>query len=244
MNSSFATDRHGWTQMERGAWHVTNAQSSASSRFTFCVPLIVLCICVHLCSSVANISFAAPASQPSLPATRPSAPLTQPASAPTLPDDFAVLKTRNGFAHGRGGPGGPGDGPQGPKGPEAVLVFRGAVDAADHFTAFIEDTNLKRVMELAPGAVIGRGRIKSIDLDSVVYESAGSSRRIEVGQNLDGQVVPPTPTSKPAGPQPPGGPASPQGPPGPGAPGPEQTPAGRGTPVQRAPRAAPASKPG
>jgi hypothetical protein len=207
---------------------------------------VAVLICVYLFSSVGYISFAAPMTQPPGPTTRIAAPTTQPASMPSLPDDFAILKSRNGFAHGRGGPGGPngpGAGPQGPRGPEAALVFRGAVDESDHFTAFIEDINVKRVMELPSGAPVGRGRIKSIDLDSIVYESGGASRRIEVGQNLEGQVVPPTPTSKPAGPQPPLGPQGPM-PPGQGPPGPEQMPPGRGAPAQRAARGAQAARSG
>lgn len=157
-----------------------------------------------------------------------------------LPEDFAIFKTRNAFAHGKGqgGPGGPG----GPKGPEAGLVFRGAVDEVDHVTAFVEDTASKRVMELAAGAMLASGKIKSVDLDTLVYESPAGSKRIQVGQNLDGQVVPPTPAAKPAGPQPqPGGPGGPQGQMPPGQPGP--MPPGQPAPA-RAVRTAPVTKAG
>ena len=258
MRRELATDEHRWTQMRhstclapalnppRGSEPEIRIKSKIKIKKTSVLPAL---ICVYLCSSVANISSAGPATQsahpttqPAHPATGPSVQAASPASVPSLPDDFAILKSRNGFAHGRGGPNGPGAGPQGPRGPEAGLVFRGAVDEADHFTAFIEDTNGKRVMELAPGAPVGRGRIKSIDLDSIVYESGGASKRIEVGQNLEGQVVPPTPTSKPAGPQPLPGPQGPM-PPGQGPPGPQQMPPGRGGPVQRAPQNAPVAKP-
>ena len=62
--------------------------------------------------------------------------------------------------------------------------------------------------------------MKTITLDSIEYEAAGgAAKRIEVGQNLLGVVVPPTPTSKPA--SPPGQPGGPEGVPGvaPGQPG-------------------------
>ena len=126
-----------------------------------------------------------------------------------LPSEFAILQTRNAFRHGPGGASG---------GPESTLVFKGAVLAGATYTAFIEDLAAKKVVQAAVGDPVGRGRIKSIDLDTIEYASAGNSRKIEVGQNLDGVVVPPPPLpatqpwppeNNPAAPSPRGGPPGP-----------------------------------
>jgi hypothetical protein len=82
----------------------------------------------------------------------------------------------------------------------------------DRFTAFLQDMSTKQVVQLAAGDAVAHGRIKTVDLDSIEYESTGKSLRVQVGQNLMGQVVPPTPTSKPAAPN---GDAAQAGPPGP-----------------------------
>jgi hypothetical protein len=155
-----------------------------------------------------------------------------------LPGEFAILQTRNVFAHGAPKAAGPGAG-----GPGANFVLKGVVEADGQFTAFIEDKSGKRVTSVASGGAIAVGRIKSINLDAIEYESAGNARRIEVGQNLNGEVVPPTPTTKPAaGPPPPGTPGAPGAPGQPGGPPPGRggKPGGPpGQPPEGAPVAAP-----
>ena len=168
-------------------------------------------------------------------------PATQPApEASPLPSEYSALQTRNPFAHGgkggppgANGPGGPG-GPGAPGGPDTLFVLKGIVGEDGKFTAFVEDTTAKRVLELTDGAPLGRGRIKGIDADGIEYEAPGASKRVEVGQDLSGKVVPPTPTSQPAPPQPPPGegpqPGQPNGP----MPGPGQRPRRAGGPPQPA----------
>jgi hypothetical protein len=112
-----------------------------------------------------------------------------------LPKEFAFLQTRSPFGAGKARPGAKGHG-----GPEAAFVFKGTVQAGIVFTAFIEDQSDKNVVQAAVGDPVARGRIKSIDLDAIEYEAAGNSRRIEVGQNLNGEVVQPVPTSQPSPP--------------------------------------------
>ena len=153
------------------------------------------------------------------------------AAAVALPAEFAIFQTRSPFGKGAKKP------PATAGGPEATFVLKGAVDVGGKLTAFIEDLGAKRVMQVAVGEAIARGKVKTITLDSIEYEAAGGpAKRIEVGQNLMGAVVPPTPTSKPAGPPgPPGAPGQPGGPPQPGAPGqPGGVPAGAvpGQPVR------------
>jgi hypothetical protein len=126
----------------------------------------------------------------------------------SLPAEFALLRTRSPFrsAGSRGGPVG---------GPDATLVFKGVVQDGAAFVAFIEDVNAKNVLQVATGDAVGRGKVKSIDLDSIQYEVDGDSHRIQVGQNLNGETVQPTPTSKPSEPTPaagpPGMPSGPRG---------------------------------
>ena len=145
-------------------------------------------------------------------------PASQPASRPSLPPEFSVLQTRNIFKHGPSKPGGPGA----PGGPEASFVLKGIVEAEAKYTAFIEDKGSKQVSSVGVGSAIALGKIKSINLDAIEYEaSAGGTRRIEVGRNLMGEVVPPTPppSTKPTAAPGPGGPGQPGGPPQPGQPG-------------------------
>jgi hypothetical protein len=132
-----------------------------------------------------------------------------------LPPEFAIFQTRSPFAKG----------PKKPStaagGPEASFVLKGAVDVGGRLTAFVEDLSAKKVLQVAAGQPLAGGRVKGITLDAIEYETTGGpARRIEVGQNLMGQVVPPTPASKPAvgPPGQPGAPGAPGGPPQPGMP--------------------------
>jgi hypothetical protein len=170
----------------------------------------------------------------------PPPPASQPTSRPSLPAEFAVLQTRNIFKHGPSKPGGPGA----PGGPEASFVLKGIVEAEAKFTAFIEDKNAKHVTPVGIGGAIALGKIKSINLDAIEYEAAaGGTRRIEVGRNLMGEVVPPTPpTSKPSAAPGPGGPGQPPGgPPQPGQPGRNGRPGGP-PPGEAQPASAPMAK--
>jgi hypothetical protein len=156
-------------------------------------------------------------------------------AVPVLPPEFAIFQTRSPFGRGPKKP------PANAGGPEASFVLKGAVDVGGRLTAFVEDLSAKRVVQVTAGQPIARGRVKGITLDAIEYEAAGGpAKRIEVGQNLMGQVVPPTPASKPAAGPPgrPGGPGQPGGPPQPGMP----PGAVRVAPGQPAPRPAPAPK--
>jgi len=126
-----------------------------------------------------------------------------PTSAPTLPAEFSILQTRNMFAKGGG------KGAKAAGGPEAQFVLKGAVQGGGRFMAFLEEKGTKRVQQVNVGDSIARGKVKSITLDAIEYEAGGAAKRIEVGQDLNGQVAPPTPppASKPSGgAQPPPGP--------------------------------------
>lgn len=158
-----------------------------------------------------------PRSSASQPATQPA---TQPAPSPFLPPEFAIFQSRNAFA--RGGKTGPGPGPGGP---EAAFVLRGVAQAGDSLIAFLEDKAAKHVMQFSVGQTVARGKISSINLDGIVYQGMGNVKNIKVGQDLSGQVVPPTPTSKPAAPPQTGG-GEQSLPPGAQPPSPPETSAG------------------
>lgn len=165
--------------------------------------------------------------------TRTTRPASGPASA--LPPEFAVLQTLNGFARGRAK-----SAATSPAGPEANFALKGIADVGSRLTAFVEDIKSKNVVQAATGDSIARGRIKRLDLDSIEYEVAGETRRIEVGQNLNGEVVPPTPTSKPAGGD--KGDKGDKGEKNPAGPAPGAAPEGAGPPPG-APGEAPARRP-
>jgi hypothetical protein len=140
-------------------------------------------------------------------ATSPARAVTQPATRPgmasMLPPEFAIFRTRNAFAHGKGGAN------AGPAGPEAGFVLRGVVQAGERVIAFVEDKAANRVSEISAGQTFARGKITGVTLEGVVYQASGPARQIKVGQDLSGQAAPPTPTTKPAAAQPGSGVAPP-----------------------------------
>jgi len=130
--------------------------------------------------------------QPAIAATQAA---TQPAPGIILPPEFAIFQTRNAFAHGKSAAG------AGPSGPEAGFILRGVVQAEDRLIAFVEDKSANRVTEITAGQSIARGRITAVTIDGVEYQGGGAAKQIRVGQDLNGQIAPPSPTSKPAAPQ-------------------------------------------
>ncbi len=158
----------------------------------------------------------APIVRQARPTTGPSSRPANP-SAAALPKEFAIFEKQNPFAHGP-----PPQLASAQMGPESNLVLKGVMDTSGTCVAFIEDTASKHVMQVSSGQPVGRGRLKMVSLDAVEYEAMGNAKKIMVGQNFNGQVVPPTPATQPAGPQPPpGAPGPGQGPPpGPGGPQP------------------------
>jgi hypothetical protein len=142
------------------------------------------------------------------PATQPADGVDAPVPMAVLPEEYSVLRDRNVFGtpknHG---------GAQAASGPESGFVLKGVVQAGGGFTAFIEELASKQVKQVVAGDAIVRGKIKTIDLETVEYEASGSSRKIEVGQDFNGQTPPPppppppaVPAGQPAGPVPAGAP--------------------------------------
>lgn len=173
--------------------------------FIFAAGILSLtCVAAVPATQPAEISSMPPGAQRSMAVVaQPQGPATQPAKvASILPKEFQIFEQQNPFAHGPATPPAPAGPPQG--GPEASLVFKGVMDNSGRCIAFIEDLASKHVTQVMAGQPVGRGKIKSINLDAMEFEVMGAMRKILVGQNLDGQVVPPTPPKPPE--QPPGGP--------------------------------------
>jgi len=72
---------------------------------------------------------------------------------------------------------------------EASLALTGVAGDTGHFVAFIEDQSATKTYFLRAGDSIARGRIKDITLDHVEYERGTYVQRVEIGQNLLGQVT-------------------------------------------------------
>ena len=141
------------------------------------------------------------------PATQPAGPVVM--VAPSLPEPWSVLIKRSIFA--RGGVPAPVPGMAPPDaGPDGHIALRGVVlEDNAQYSAFLEDTAGNRTMRVRPGDAVGQGRVKAINLDSLVFETPLRTTHVQVGQSLLGAPMPaPPPQPKPAGPQgpPPGGP--------------------------------------
>jgi hypothetical protein len=130
----------------------------------------------------------------------PANPTTEPTGSAALPTEFQLFQTRSAFAADGHATAGPGAVAPVASGPDASFVLRGIAQIDDHFTAIFEDAGGKNAIQACVGDALAAGRVKSIDLDQVEYESAGHSQQIAVGQNLRGEVVAPIPTSQPAAP--------------------------------------------
>jgi hypothetical protein len=174
------------------------------------------------------ISATRPTTAPAtLPATAPAtAPASQPGTAPTtgvaaatqpkpFPENYGLLLKRSPFARGAPQP----QGPNPPGGPEANLGLRGVLLLDGQFTALVEDLGSKRAGRHKAGEAVGPGKIKSITIDAIEYENAGTTRQVTIGQNLLGLPLPPQPPPPPPPPPQQAQPGQPGGPPQPGQPG-------------------------
>jgi hypothetical protein len=93
------------------------------------------------------------------------------------------------------------------------MAVRGIVFDDTSFLVFVEDTASHRTMQLRPGDPVAGGRVGQISFDDFGYESAaGAVRKVRIGQNLLGALLPPV-VAAPPQPPPTSGPAG--GPPGP-----------------------------
>lgn len=135
-------------------------------------------------------------------------PETRPASKPSAPsyrERYGVLGEGNIFIRDRWKPAyrptirEPR--PAGPP-PERSYLLTGIVREEETFRAYIEDTAARKILRLAVGDTVARGRISEIDGDGITYEADGQLTWIRIGRDLSGGeiagVMPAAPTTGPA----------------------------------------------
>ena len=79
----------------------------------------------------------------------------------------------------------------GPPGTEATLVFRGVTLNDGSYTAYIEDMTGGGIRRFSRGEHIAAGRIASITLNGIDYDSGKKVTRVVLGQNFAGGDAPP-----------------------------------------------------
>jgi hypothetical protein len=123
------------------------------------------------------------------PATKPA-----PSENKVTWDSYRLIVTRNIFSRDRRAPtrertptytpSAPRPQPTGPN-----LVLTGVVVQETQCIAFFEDSASGDTTGAVAGQALAKGRVRSVCLDGVEYESGGVCRKIAIGQSLDGQSV-------------------------------------------------------
>jgi hypothetical protein len=140
-----------------------------------------------------------PATQPTtLPATMPAKPVVSRITGteiPAPPAEYGVLTNRTVFMKTRIPPPPPVPSTQpvntAPVArPEATMVFNGVTNVDGVGYALFEDTAAGKVLGFRVGDAIASGKITAITLDGLEYESNGVTRRILLGQTLEGGEAP------------------------------------------------------
>jgi hypothetical protein len=77
-----------------------------------------------------------------------------------------------------------------PRSAEESLVLRGVtLDVDGTIRAYVEDVDNAKVLKLALGDSVGRGKIVGIDIDAVAYEHNGETTWVETGADFTGKQV-------------------------------------------------------
>jgi hypothetical protein len=127
----------------------------------------------------------------------------QPSRPPTRQDyreRYGVVSDRNIFVKDRSRPAGatsrPSRGdfresrPYTPP-PEAAFLLTGIVIEEGQLRAYVEDGPRSKIVRLAPGDAVARGRVEAIEIDAILYDHDGQQTWVEIGQNLTGAGFPP-----------------------------------------------------
>jgi hypothetical protein len=122
-------------------------------------------------------------------------------AAATFPQEYRILLTRSVFSNQpeRRGPRGGGSDSGPSRSYEATLTFRGAMRDGSQYVAFIEDNGSNKTMRLKVGEKLGRGEIRDISLNQLVYQIGERALPIEIGGTLSGTGIVAA-TTQPAGP--------------------------------------------
>jgi len=130
------------------------------------------------------------------PTTRRSLPDPRPTSQRNYSDRYGVLEQRNIFLRDRTKPttqrsttGSSSAATQPARSPEQMLFVTGIVLEDDGVHAYVEDSSASppKILRIAPGENLGRGRVVEIQIDALAFEHAGNVNWITVGCDLTGQ---------------------------------------------------------
>ena len=70
--------------------------------------------------------------------------------------------------------------------PESYVILKGVVQEDGEFIAFLEDTQSGQILRVRQGDSVVRGKIKSLNLDSIEYEFEDKTTTVTMGLNLQG----------------------------------------------------------
>ena len=145
--------------------------------------------------ALASAALAATAPKPA-PKAAPKPTLATPTHK-TKWDDFRILTDRNIFDRNRRPPVArpprieaprPTITPQPPKpvDTDQYIVLLGIGLEGPQYTAFFEDTGAGKILQVLTGDVVGKGRLRAVNLDSVQYDRGGKFSIVKVGYTLTG----------------------------------------------------------
>jgi hypothetical protein len=145
--------------------------------------------------ALASAALAATAPKPA-PKAAPKPTLATPTHK-TKWDDFRILTDRNIFDRNRRPPVArpprieaprPTITPQPPKpvDTDQYIVLLGIGLEGPQYTAFFEDAGAGKILQVLTGDVVGKGRLRAVNLDSVQYDRGGKFSIVKVGYTLTG----------------------------------------------------------
>jgi len=145
--------------------------------------------------ALASAALAATAPKPA-PKAAPKPTLATPTHK-TKWDDFRILTDRNIFDRNRRPPvvrpprieaPRPTITPQAPKpiDTDQYIVLLGIGLEGPQYTAFFEDAGAGKILQVLTGDVVGKGRLRAVNLDSVQYDRGGKFSIVKVGYTLTG----------------------------------------------------------
>jgi hypothetical protein len=138
--------------------------------------------------------------------TRPAA--AQPAQE-RFSDRYEILTEKNIFLRNRPRARSTSRAPSGPRRVEETFVLTGIALQEGRHVAFIENSGTRATQRLLPGEAVAGGKVISVELDSLEFESKGRRFRVAIGRNLLGDVfVAETPTATSPGADPSSAPTS------------------------------------
>jgi hypothetical protein len=78
------------------------------------------------------------------------------------------------------------DGPKRISRPESYLILRGIVRQGNEYIAFLENTSIGKTIKAKLGDSVAKGKLKSLTLDHIEYESDDNVTKVKVGNTLLG----------------------------------------------------------